>query len=195
LGERLKARPTRTDLGHMTASRRRFQILGLAIAGLLMMAATSAVPMAAGPPRPNQPAFMTGVPSNSEAEEPAPAPPPAAPGVEAPAPPPAAAPTVAELCRNALTTVAEGGLRLPARIEYRCPSTQFAHHGAACYDWGPCAGGGFIAINMDLIGPAGDAYLAHVVAHEICHIYDFLRTGRTSEPGADACAAAYGFPA
>ena len=100
---------------------------------------------------------------------------------------------MAERCQQARATVAAAGLRLPAGIEYRCPSTQFSHHGAACYDWGPCPDSGFIAINMALIGPATDAYLAHVVAHEICHIYDFQRTGRTSEPGADACAATYGF--
>lgn len=193
----------------MTASQRRFRPLWLGIAGLLGIAATTAVPLAVDPAGSRQPAAMTGI-ANTEldaparavaVEERAPAPEPEpvaqalAPSPAPPAPAPPAPPTVAERCQAARATVAAAGLALPARIEYRCPSTQFAHHGTACYDWGPCAGGGFIAINMDMLAGTDQAYLQHVVAHEVCHIYDFQRTGRTSEPGADACAAAWGFPA
>lgn len=50
-----------------------------------------------------------------------------------------------------------------------------------------------ISINLDLIGDdASPEYVRHVVAHEVCHILDFEAGRRTSEAGADACAAAHG---
>ena len=96
-------------------------------------------------------------------------------------------------CSDALAWVAGVGLLLPAGVDYNCPSTQFAHHGAAC--WGNatyCPDRAFIAINMDLLDGTSTEYLRHVVAHEVCHILDFRATGRSTEWGADACAAAHG---
>ena len=89
--------------------------------------------------------------------------------------------------------VGAAGLPLPAGVDYRCPSTQFAHHGATCWDEWPCPRSAFIAINLDLGAGATPEYLRHVVAHEICHILDFRDRGWTTEPRADACAASYGF--
>jgi len=80
-------------------------------------------------------------------------------------------------------------------VGYHCPSSQFAHHGAACWNNGTyCPRGGFIAINMDLMAGTSTDYLRHVVAHEICHILEFQAAGRTTEASADACAAAHGAP-
>ena len=112
----------------------------------------------------------------------------------APEPPPAPAPEPElEPCSAALAGVAAGGLELPAGVEYQCPSTRFAHQGAACWvDW-PCPGRAFIAINMSRLQGATPEYLRHVVAHEICHIIDFRDRGWSTEPRADACAAEYGF--
>lgn len=109
---------------------------------------------------------------------------------EPPAPPPEPEP---EPCADALAVVAAAGLPLPAGVDYRCPSTRFAHQGAACWDEWPCPGTAFIAINLDLGAGATPEYLRHVVAHEICHILDFRDRGWTTEPRADACAATYGF--
>lgn len=100
-------------------------------------------------------------------------------------------------CADALAWVATtAGLPLPAGVDYNCPSTQFSHHGAAC--WGNstyCPNRGFIAVNTGLFDETDTDYLRHVVAHEVCHILDFQATGRSSEWGADACAAAHGAPA
>lgn len=111
---------------------------------------------------------------------------------EEPAPP--AEPVLeTEPCAGALAEVAAAGLPLPAGVDYLCPSTRFAHQGTACWDEWPCPGGAFVAINMDLGAGASPEYLRHVVAHEICHIIDFRDRGWSTEPRADACAAAYGF--
>ncbi|HUR22908.1 MAG TPA: hypothetical protein VMZ73_03445 [Acidimicrobiales bacterium] len=110
----------------------------------------------------------------------------------APAPEPAPEPEP-EPCSDALDAVAAAGLPLPAGVGYRCPSTQFAHQGTACWDAWPCPGSSFIAINLDLGAGATPAYMRHVVAHEICHILDFRDRGWSTEPRADACAAVYGF--
>ena len=99
-------------------------------------------------------------------------------------------------CSDALDWVAAAGLPLPAGVDFNCPSTQFTHQGAAC--WGNatfCPHRAFIAINMDLLEGTSTEYLRHVVAHEVCHIVDFRSTGRSTEWGADACAAAHGAPA
>jgi hypothetical protein len=124
----------------------------------------------------------------------------AAPELEPEAPTPEAAPTPApapepEPCAAALDWVAGAGLPLPPGVGVHCPSTQFAHQGAACWDAWPCPGTGFIAINLALGAGATPEYLRHVVAHEICHIYDFQGRGWSTEAGADACAAAHGAPA
>lgn len=113
----------------------------------------------------------------------------AAPESASPAPPADASP-----CADALSWVAAAGLALPAGVGYHCPSTQFAHQGAACWKGAPCPGPGFIAVNMDLLQGTSTAHLRHVVAHEICHILEFQAAGRTTEASADACAAAYGAP-
>jgi hypothetical protein len=107
------------------------------------------------------------------------------------------APTLAatDPCADALAWVAAAGLSLPATAGYHCPSTEFPHHGAACWDSPACAGARFIAINMDLLAGTTTGYLRHVVAHEVCHMLDFQATGASTESGADACAAAHGAPA
>lgn len=120
--------------------------------------------------------------------DPAPAPEPAPPAGPEPVP-------VPDPCLDVLAWVADAGLPLPAGVGYRCPSTQFPHQGAACWNWGPCPGSGFIAINMDRLAGSSTAYLRHVVAHEVCHILDFRTRGTTTEAAADACAAAHGAPA
>lgn len=109
--------------------------------------------------------------------------------------PEAPAPPASTPCAEALAWVEAAGLMLPSGIGYRCPSTEFAHHGAACWNAFVCPGTGFIAINTDRMQGTSTEYLHHVVAHEICHIVDFQGTGRSSEAGADACAAAHGAPA
>lgn len=106
-----------------------------------------------------------------------------------------AVPVPPDACRDTLRSVGEVGLRLPDGVDYRCPSTQFAHHGTACWDGPVCPGGGFIAINLELIGNRRSAdYLRHVVAHEVCHILEFQSKGSSTEESADACAAAHGAP-
>lgn len=113
----------------------------------------------------------------------------ASPDTTAPEPPPSP-------CADALAWVATAGLPLPDGVGYLCPSTLFPHHGAAC--WGNstfCPDRPFVAINMDRLAGTSTEYLRHVVAHEVCHILDFQATGRTTEWGADACAAAHGAPA
>jgi hypothetical protein len=112
--------------------------------------------------------------------------------VPEPEPEPAPAPAPVP-CADALARVAAAGLPLPAGVAYRCPSTQFAHQGAACWDDWPCPGRAFVAINLDLGAGATPARMDHVVAHEICHIIDFRDRGWSTEPRADACAASYGF--
>lgn len=113
---------------------------------------------------------------------------------EAPGDPPPA-PAAPDPCADALAWVAAAGLPLPPGASYRCPSDQFTHQGAACWNGVACPGTGFVAVNMDLMAGTSPAYLRHVVAHEICHILDFQVTGRSTESGADACAAAHGAPA
>ena len=107
---------------------------------------------------------------------------------------PAEQPPAPSPCADALAWVGEAGLPLPPGVGYHCPSTQFAHHGAACWNGSPCPGTGFIAINMDLMQGTSTDYLRHVVAHEVCHILEFQATGWTTEASADACAAAHGAP-
>jgi hypothetical protein len=122
-------------------------------------------------------------PEPAPAEDPAP---------ETPVP---EAPPPADPCREALTWVSEAGLPLPPGVGYHCPSTEFAHHGAACWHASPCPATAFISVNLDLMAGTGTLYLRHVVAHEVCHILDFQAGTTTSEAGADACAAAHGAPA
>jgi hypothetical protein len=152
---------------------------------LAVIAAPTAAPLAAPLP----------VPAPATAEL-APAQPVIA-SVADPAPEPAAAETSAapDPCAEALAWVAGAGLPLPRATDYRCPSTQYPHQGAACWDDTPCPGMGFVAINMNLLAGTSIPYLHHVVAHEVCHILDFQATGVSSETGADACAAAHGAPA
>ena len=147
------------------------------------------------------PVAFISTPRITVAEAPVEAPAPEAPApVEAPAPDAPAETSAPESppnpCADALAWVATAGLPLPAGVDYNCPSTQFAHHGAAC--WGNstyCPNRGFIAINMGMLEGTSTDYLRHVVAHEVCHILDFQSTGRSTESGADACAAAHGAPA
>ena len=139
-------------------------------------------------------AFTDGQPAagGAEVDSEIDASPPAQPEEAPPTTAPAAPVGEPDPCAEALAWVADAGLPLPAGVGYHCPSTQFSHHGAACWNGSPCRGSGFIAINLELIGDASPEYLRHVVAHAVCHILDFQPTGRTSEAGADACAAAHG---
>jgi hypothetical protein len=98
------------------------------------------------------------------------------------------------VCAEARDWVESAGLVLPPGVEYHCPSTEFAHHGAACWYGAPCPGGGFVAVNLELMAGPTTAYVHHVVAHEFCHILQWQQTGATSEARADACAAAHGAP-
>jgi hypothetical protein len=116
---------------------------------------------------------------------PAPAEPPPTTAEPAPSPPPGT-------CDDALTWAASVGLPLPAGTGYRCPSTEFAHHGATCWYATPCRNGRFIAINTELMGPVSQDYFRFVVAHEICHVLQFDATGDSTEAQADACAIAHG---
>jgi hypothetical protein len=122
------------------------------------------------PAEPAQPADPVGAPAATIAPDPV-----------APAPEP---------CAAALDWVAGAGLTLPAGVGYHCPSTEYAHQGAAC--WTTVCSDAYIAINMERLVGATPEYLRHVVAHEVCHILDWQTTGRTSEAGADACASAHG---
>ncbi len=94
-------------------------------------------------------------------------------------------------CADGLAWAADVGLRLPPGVGFRCPSTQFPHHGAACWNGSPCPRSAFVAVNLELIGTRGIDYVRHVVAHEICHILDFQATGSTTEDGAEACVATH----
>jgi len=139
---------------------------------------------AAVPPAPEPPTVAaTDAPDTQPAAADAPA------EVSAPAPAPAPSP-----CAEALDWVAGAGLTLPAGVGYHCPSTEFAHNGAACWYSEACPGQAFIAVNMDRMPGASVEYLHHVVAHEICHILDWQATSWTTEESADACAAAHGAP-
>lgn len=170
-------------------------LLGILAAAFYLTPVEPAVPKSLAPlpaPAPVAALPLTEPPPAVEpVEEPV-----AAVAVEPPLPAPQPAPAPApepEPCAGALADVAAAGLPLPAGVDYRCPSTRFAHQGAACWDEWPCPGSAFIAINLDLGAGATPEYLRHVVAHEICHILDFRDRGWTTEPRADACAAAYGF--
>jgi len=89
----------------MDASRRRFHPLWFAIAGLLGIAATTAVPMAANSSDSALPAVATGIATIAAVEAPAAVP--APPAATAPVAPAAlATPTVAERCQQARATVA-----------------------------------------------------------------------------------------
>lgn len=126
---------------------------------------------------------------------------PAARGLTGPRPPvPAAeaatpAPPVSPRCAEARAWVEAAGLPLPAGTVYRCPSTQFPHHGTACWYAEACRRGRFVAINTEMMGNVTPAYLHYVVAHEVCHIIQFDATGESSEAQADVCATAHGAPA
>lgn len=120
-----------------------------------------------------------------------------------PAPPtraqPVAALSAAQRCTEALAWAAAHGLVLPSGWSYRCPGPVGSggagqYWGRACMNLvGECPGTAFVAIDVDLIGPS-DATLHYVLAHEICHAIELETTNTTSEPTADACAAAHGAP-
>ena len=191
-------RPPRRWFGYATvATLTTLVVLGLPFFTKAGMAVTQVAQLADALERPVPTpgdGTATGAPAIGSAVAEAAAPPaePAAPPAE-PAPPPPAPEPEAGPCAAALDGVAAAGLPLPAGVEYRCPSTRFAHQGAACWDAWPCPGAAFIAINMSLLQDASPEYLRHVVAHEICHIIDFRDRGWSTEPRADACAAEYGF--
>ena len=108
-------------------------------------------------------------------------------------------PSVSERCLDALHAVESSGHALRDDTEFRCPGIAAEpggehHWGATCWRTVLCPGGSYIAIDESLIGPE-DARLSYVIAHEICHVNSYTRTGEAgSEPAADECAAAAGFP-
>ena len=203
----LKCRGRRTDTALVTPHRSRLRraaapFVALAVVFTLAVAAGTGdgAPGLSGtatlvttqepvPPEPHADLAFADQPETPAVAPVAPAEPPAAPAAaETPLPP------GPDACADALAWVADAGLPLPPDVRYDCPSTQFAHHGAACWNGSPCRGSGFIAINMDLMGEVSPRYLRHVVAHEVCHILDFQAKGWTTEAAADACAAAHGAP-
>ena len=182
---------------------RRYRTLAVGAFGLLSIVAVN-LPLSVSPAKTQSPTLAVSSDTSKLAAQPPPHLEAAAsetaavvPISEAPVPEPPQAqpPPLPDPCGDALAWVAQAGLPLPAGVDYHCPSTQFPHQGAACWNGSPCRGSGFIAINMELLAGKGDEYLRHVVAHEVCHILDFQTTGRTTEAGADACAAAHGAPA
>lgn len=103
-------------------------------------------------------------------------------------------------CLDALYEVESAGHELHDETEFRCPgSTGFTpeseqHWGATCWDTALCPRSSYVAISPAVIGPS-DERLRYVIAHEICHVNSYARTGEPgSEPAADACAAEAGFP-
>jgi hypothetical protein len=186
--------PRKTDVVAVTLRRAGVRAAYALVATVLSL-------FAVGVPFPTQAGVAVGpvalVADGVDVPAPLPAPVEAAPAEQLPPeppPPPAPAPAPEpEPCAAALDGVAAGGLPLPAGVDYQCPSTRFAHQGAACWDEWPCPGTAFIAINMSRLEGATPEYLRHVVAHEICHIIDFRDRGWSTEPRADACAAEYGF--
>lgn len=104
-----------------------------------------------------------------------------------------------ERCLNALVAVESSGLHLHNDTEFRCPGIaaepgEERHWGATCWQNELCPGSSWIAADPALIGP-DDARLRYVIAHEICHVNSYMKTGdRGSEPAADRCAAGAGFP-
>ncbi|HUR49654.1 MAG TPA: hypothetical protein VMY88_09045 [Acidimicrobiales bacterium] len=104
-----------------------------------------------------------------------------------------------ERCLNSLLTVEAAGLTLRDQTEFRCPGAatepgEERHWGATCWETELCRGGSYIAVDEELIG-RDDARLRYVIAHEICHVNSYMRTGEPgSEPAADRCAATAGFP-
>jgi hypothetical protein len=117
-----------------------------------------------------------------------------------PAPPPAAPVAVtgpAERCAAALGWASAHGISLPNGWRFFCPTTISSlqggtYWGRACMNLpGECPGTKFVKVDIGLIGP-NDAMLRYVVVHEICHAIDLEATASTSEPSADACAAAHG---
>lgn len=103
-------------------------------------------------------------------------------------------------CEQARADVEAAGLRLPSGFEYRCPGNtesfpgQSQAWGVTCY-WNAyyCPSGAYIAINPAALGWS-ETRLRYTVAHETCHALDYVAGRAISEPAADACAAAYGFP-
>ena len=109
-------------------------------------------------------------------------------------------PGVSERCLDALHAVESSGHALRDDTEFRCPgSTGYTpdseqHWGATCWQNVLCPGLSYLAVNEAMVGPS-DARLRYVIAHEICHVNSYTRTGEAgSEPAADDCAAAVGFP-
>ena len=103
-------------------------------------------------------------------------------------------------CLDALLAVEQAGLQLRDDTDFRCPgSTGFSptaeqHWGATCWRTRLCPGASYVAVNPGMVGP-DNARLRYVVAHEVCHVNTYARTGSAgSEPSADRCAAAAGFP-
>lgn len=102
-------------------------------------------------------------------------------------------------CLSALVAVESSGLHLRDDTEFRCPGVaaepgEERHWGATCWQNRLCPGGSWIAVDPELIGP-DDSRLRYVIAHEICHVNSYMRTGdRGTEPAADVCAAGAGFP-
>ena len=103
-------------------------------------------------------------------------------------------------CLDALLAVEQAGLQLRDETDFRCPgSTGFSptaeqHWGATCWRTRLCPGASYVAVNPGMVGP-DNARLRYVVAHEVCHVNSYARTGSAgSEPAADRCAAAAGVP-
>lgn len=103
------------------------------------------------------------------------------PTTEKPAPPASGG------CANAMIGIRAVGL--PAGFDVYCSAAKAeGHAGIAVWYFDGFNHSGYVAIN-----PSTGDYPG-VGAHEACHAWDFVTKGSSSEAGADACAAAHGYP-
>lgn len=96
-------------------------------------------------------------------------------------------------CELALATVEAAGLHVPPGWSFACPAPAWGlgreHRGRTCLI--PCFGSPGLTVEVN---PALSPNLLGVVAHELCHAWDYHLVGDTTEPAADRCAAEWGFP-
>lgn len=96
-------------------------------------------------------------------------------------------------CEFATQQVFEAGLQPPPGWSYACPAPAWGqgreHRGRTCYV--PCFG--YPALTIE-VNPNLGGSLPGIIAHEICHAWEYDEYGTTSESSADDCAARWGFP-
>lgn len=113
-------------------------------------------------------------------------------------------PAPRDRCGPALADVSASGLTVPAGFVFNCPASAQDSDGSihqGLTSWVPgCPStvhvpgqGCYVDVNPSRV--SSDGYLRHVVAHELCHAWQYVTWGVTSEAFADFCAAKFGFPA